>query len=126
MSRFFNNKHYIEKSAYHGIRVNNNTSTKKSIIINVARDTSLHDETILACVVISPTVSDNKLVEHAVERDGSFNFYSRYRNQSNINFNTPTIMTTYHKRATWSSKVEVAAAGEGSESSPAVKQIWYG
>ena len=136
MSRFNNNKHYSNASDYHAIIINGKRRTviENNVIINVARDENLAAETHLKSIVISNTVKDGKLVEHAVAREGSFNHYKKNINSTyNIKVNGApinrpnvfSIMTSWYKRDIFSSKIATVSEG-GGETTVTFTQTWIG
>lgn len=143
MSGFRNNKHYADTNGYHNIRINNKLMAYSSpyvgnnVIINSIRDESLSSDTHLKSIVISNTNKDGKFVEHAIARKGSFTHYNKdtYRND-NIKLNgepvttnpAVVIMTTWHRRDTFSSKVATTVSsggsGESQDTGPSIQ--WFG
>lgn len=135
MSKIKDNKHYTTQHAYHVLNVNGLNNKIDSLgVINVKRDDSLYDETHLASVVISPLVPDSTIVDHAVAREGRFNFYNNHTNDNSAvkinsepahpNKSCINIVTTKYTRPIYSSKLVVA--GEVIEQDTGPSQIWIG
>lgn len=139
MSEFRNNKHYSYANGYHNIRVNGHLLqsiyTPNNVIINVLTDSDMTTDTHIKSVVVSDTNKDGKYVEHIVARDGSFTHYDKDKlrtenikvNGSSIHTNPAvSIMTTWHIRDTFSSKITTAVASEtpAEDTGPSIQ--WFG
>jgi len=134
VSRFYNNKHYTDTKAYHNVTINGTRrkTNDSFVLINAIRDEDLAVESHVGSLIISDTNKDGKYVEHAVARDGSFLHYKKetynspYIKVNNAPINSTnvfSIMTSFYKRNTFSSKITTSAGGS---ETPAFSQTWVG
>jgi len=143
MSGYRDNKHYVDINAYHNIQVNDKQMAYTSpfvgnnVLINVVTDSDMTTDTHITSIVISDTVKDGKYVEHLIARDGSFTHYKKdtyFTNNVKVNGESiatnpaVSIMTSWYRRDTFSSKITttVESSGGGESESSTPTQIWIG